>query len=83
MKKTYSKPQIHVESFAMDRPIAASCVGDFDDIKSLMELGYFMPGESCTTNLLPTGGFDLNKDGEADSHDTLCYHSNVQQAFLS
>lgn len=83
MKKTYTKPQVHVESFAMDCPIAANCNADFDDVKSMMEFGYFMPGENCSINLLPNGGFDLNDDGEADSHDTVCYHSNVQIAFTS
>lgn len=83
MKKAYEKPQIHMESFAVDCPIAHNCSGDFEDIKSLMEFGYFMPDKDCSTNLLPNGGFDTNGDGEPDSHDTVCYHSNVQKAFLS
>lgn len=83
MKKTYSKPQIYVESFAMDRPIALNCSGDFEDIRSLQEFGYFMPSKNCATNLLPTGGFDYDGDGIADGHDTVCYHSNVLMAFTS
>ena len=83
MKKIYSKPQIHVELLMMDQPIAANCTADFDDIKALMEFNYFMKGEECLINLLPTGGFDWDGDGVADDHDTICYHSNVQTAFLS
>ena len=83
MKKAYSKPQIHVEALIMDQPMALDCKADFDDILSLMEFGYFMEGENCVINLLPGGGFDENEDGEPDHHDTLCYHSNVQTAFLS
>ena len=48
-----------------------------------MEFGYFMEGRNCVVNLLPTGGFDHDGDLVADSHNTLCYHSNVQTAFLS
>lgn len=83
MKKKYSKPQLYMELFAMDCPIAANCTGDFEDIKSMMEFGYFMESKNCVTNLLPTGGFDFDGDGIADSHDTVCYHSNVQMAFTS
>ncbi|MBQ9082678.1 MAG: hypothetical protein IJY28_04165 [Clostridia bacterium] len=83
MKKAYGKPLVSVEVMSLDQPVALNCVADKDDIKSLMEFGYFMDGKNCTTNLLPSGGFDLNGDGAADSHDTLCYHSNVQTAFLS
>lgn len=85
MKKLYSKPLISVEVMSLDQPIAANCNADFEDIRALNEFGYFMPDQrlTCTINLLPGGGFDENNDGIADHHDTLCYHSNVQTAFLS
>lgn len=87
MKKIYSKPLISVEAMSLDQPIAANCDSTIkDDIEVLMQFGYFMPNDSgitCSQNLLPTGGFDYDSDGIADSHNTVCYHSNVQQAFLS
>ena len=83
MKKPYSKPLISVEVLTLDEPIAANCQGDFADIAALMEFGYFMEGKNCSLNLLPDGGFDTNGDGVADMHDTVCYHSNVETAFLS
>ena len=85
MKKPYSKPLISVEMLTLDQPIAANCNADFDDIAALNEFGYFMPEQKlqCSINLLPNGGFDDNGDGTADHHDTLCYHSNVETAFLS
>ena len=84
MKKQYFKPLISVEAMSLDAPIAANCDMSLkDEITILMGWGYFMEGEDCTTNLLPTGGFDYDGDGEADSHNTVCYHSNIQQAFLS
>ena len=83
MKKAYSKPQIHVESFLMDRPIALTCDVDRALMVELVFSGYFMEGKNCSMKLLPNGGFDFTGDGIADSHDTVCYHSNVQQAYLS
>lgn len=83
MKKQYHKPRICVEEIALDQPIAANCNANHADIRSLMEFGYFMDGRNCVTNLLPTGGFDLNGDFQADIYDTICFHSNVQTAFLS
>ena len=72
---------------SLDQPIAATCNKELkDEIQVLMQWGYFMPndhGITCSQNLLPTGGFDFNGDGEADSHNTVCYHSNIQQAFIS
>ena len=68
----------------IDRPIATNCDMELkDEIKILKGWGYFMEGKNCATNLLPTGGFDYDGDGEADSHNTVCYHSNIQQAFMS
>jgi hypothetical protein len=83
MKKYYHKPLICVEEIALDQPIAANCNANPADIRSLQEFGYFMEGRNCMVNLLPTGGFDHDGDLVADSHNTLCYHSNVQTAFLS
>lgn len=71
---------------SLDQPIAANCDSAlFDDIRILQMFGYFMadPSLKCGKNLLPTGGFDDDGDKVADSHDTVCYHSNIQQAFLS
>lgn len=76
MKKPYSKPTIVVEAFQLDQPIAAGCIADFDDVRSLVELGYFGEG-SCSFPFV---------EGEPSippQYDTICYHSNVQVAFTS
>ena len=73
MKKKYIKPIVWIEEFCLDAPISLNCIADKEDMNSLIELGYFMDGCSI---LYEDGIFD-------DSHDTICYHSNVQQAFLS
>ena len=72
MKKPYVKPMITVERLMIDQPMAVGCTADFDDMRSLIELGYF--GEGC--------GFEVG-DGPVQGHDTICYHSNVQTAFTS
>lgn len=74
MKKSYSKPQIAVEALQLDQPIAAGCNADKEDMNSLIDLGYFAD-ESCS--------FLITVDGPVNGHDTICYHSNVQIAFLS
>ena len=74
MKKPYNKPTIHAEVLQMDSPIAANCEADKDDMLSLIELGYFAD-EKC--------GIRVPIDGPVQGHDTICYHSNVQTAFLS
>lgn len=74
MKKPYIKPTIIVEAFQLDQPIAAGCNADFDDVRSLVELGYF--GESCAIPFVE-GATSIPK------YDTICYHSNVQVAFTS
>lgn len=74
MKKPYIKPMITVERLMIDQPMAVGCVADFDDIKSLMDLGYFGDQETCGIV------FDENKP---NGYDTVCYHSNVQTAFTS
>ena len=74
MKKVYTKPQVSVEALAMDRPIAAGCIANSDDMDALIDFGYFGPndrGIAC--------GLEYTDGG----HDTICYHSNVQIAFLS
>lgn len=73
MKKPYSKPMICVEELQLDSPIAANCVADKDDMNSLIELGYFNDEHNCQRNV------DVIDWGD----DTICYHSNVQTAFLS
>lgn len=77
MKKAYKKPMIYIERFQMDNPIAANCKADFDDMNSLLDLGYFMEEYDCMI-MYPNDG---SIPGSMD--DTICYHSNVQTAFLS
>lgn len=72
MKKPYSKPTITVEPLKLDQPICAGCNADQNDMKSLIELGYF--SEGCD---IPVS------DGTLPGYDTICYHSNVQTAFTS
>lgn len=74
MKQIYSKPKISVEVLTLDHPIAANCTADKDDVLSLMEFGYFTEAQQCSTN--------FNNDMEW-GNDTVCYHTNVQTAFLS
>lgn len=73
MKKPYSKPMICVEELQLDSPIAANCVADKDDMNSLIELGYFNDEYTC----------EKNEDAIQWGNDTICYHSNMQMAFLS
>ena len=74
MKKPYSKPTIFVEPLELDQPICAGCEADFDDMRDLMELGYFTSERNCSIPVT---------DGTLPGHDTICYHSNVQTAFTS
>lgn len=73
MKKTYSKPTITVGAIQLDQPIAAGCSADADDMRSLMELGYFTAEGNCSIS------FSEGLPG----YDTICYHSNIQTAFTS
>ena len=41
MKKPYVKPIITVERLMIDQPMAVGCTADFDDMRSLIEMGYF------------------------------------------
>lgn len=75
MKKPYSKPTITVGPIQLDQPIAAGCTADFDDMKSLIELGYFAMEGIC--------GIPFPGEGTIQGFDTICYHSNVQVAFTS
>ena len=77
MKKPYSKPTITVGAIQLDQPIAAGCTADFDDMRSLIELGYFTVEGAC--------GIPIPGDGPIPGQgwDTICYHSNVQTAFTS
>ena len=72
MKKPYSKPTITVGAIQLDQPIAAGCTADFDDMRSLIKLGYF--ADTCSIQV---------GDGTLPGYDTICYHSNVQTAFTS
>ena len=73
MKKAYVKPKITVEDFQLDAPIAANCEANFDDVRSIMEFGYWFEREACSTDM----------DAVEWGNDTVCYHSNIQTAFLS
>lgn len=73
MKKAYSMPTITVEELQLDKPIALGCEADYADIQSLIGLGYFSDG--CPIN--------VSSNGLPPQYDTICYHSNVQTAFLS
>ena len=74
MKKPYVKPMITVERLMIDQTMAVGCTADFDDMKSLIELGHFTAEGSCG---IPVG------EGTLPGYDTICYHSNVQTAFTS
>lgn len=80
MKRVYEKPMISVETLELDMPIAADCMADFDDMNSLIELGYF--GENDRGITCDSIYYDYI-DNELLGHDRVCYHSNVQTAFLS
>lgn len=80
MKRKYEKPMISVENMSIDMPIAANCVADFDDVNSLVELGYFGTNDRGITCSIT---YDDYVDNDLWGHDTVCYHSNVQTAFLS
>ncbi len=73
MKKQYTKPMIATESLELDSPIAFNCTADFDDVKSLVNLGVFA---DSTCYILP------DADGRIMGTE-ICYHSNVQVAFTS
>ena len=73
MKKPYAKPMITVERLMIDQPMANGCNADPDDMKSLLELGYFADSE-CITQV---------GEGTLPGYDTICYHSNIQKAFTS
>jgi hypothetical protein len=89
LKKSYSKPLISVEVLTLDQPIANICTADRQDVKDLMSFGYFSSDRSCEMWIGPgengQGGLiDWDCDGSWDStHDSVCYHSNVQTAFTS
>lgn len=75
MKKPYVKPMITVERLMIDQPMAVGCTADFDDMRSLIEMGYFTVDEACTIS--------VPGDGPVQGFDTICYHSSVQTAFTS
>ncbi len=73
MKQPYSKPTIATEEIRLDQPVALDCIADFDDMRDLIDLGYF-GDSSCGIRFI---------DGTLPGYDTICYHSNVQKAFTS
>ena len=44
-------------------------------MRSLLELGYFTAEMNC--------GIQIYGDGPVQGFDTICYHSNIQTAFMS
>lgn len=77
MKKAYSKPTLYVEEIQLDLPIASTCSANKDDMKDLIELGVFTEDRNCWC--------PIEEDGSIPGfpNTTVCYHSNVQTAFLS
>jgi hypothetical protein len=73
MKKAYNKPSIYVEPIKLDSPIAANCIADRADMDAVMSLGYFNADYIC----------QFSEDTVDWGNSTICYHSNVQIAFLS
>lgn len=72
MKKTYSKPEILFESFAMSTSIAVGCECDTPLPSYEENCGYpirggvvFVEGTSCTTS--PQGA-------DKDQYNGFCYH---------
>lgn len=89
MKKNYIKPLICIETMSMDQPIAVNCTANRDDMELLEMYGFFAPDSACTmwlgTGEEGDGGkidWDRNNVWD-DTHNTVCYHSNVTVAFLS
>lgn len=93
MKKVYSKPLISVEAMTLDQPIAnVNCEADRTDMQQLLNWNWFSLDRTCDKNILDGpegkgGYYDYDGDRVADDeslyHDSICYHSNVAQAFLS
>lgn len=77
MKQPYSKPTIATGEIWLDQPIANICDANQDDMRSLMELGYFIETKACAPD------FWVGDEPVQGTHDTICYHSNVIKAFLS
>jgi hypothetical protein len=73
MKRAYSKPTIYVEAIKLDSPIAVNCLAEKADMEAVMSFGYFNGDYNCF----------IKENEVAWGHSTICYHSNVQQAFLS
>ena len=73
MKKAYTKPSIYVEPIKLDSPIAANCIADRSDMDAVMSFGYFNETYNCW----------LIENEVEWGNSTICYHSNVQTAFLS
>ena len=90
MKKIYQKPLIVVEDMFLDNSIATATTCDVNyrtdpDIPFLKELGCFLDKNTCMYVVATDGGFDFDGDGNVEEgfHDTLCYHSNIDNLFAS
>ena len=73
MKKIYTKPQICVEAFTMDQPVASGCNANPADFDALLQLGYFANELTCRQV----------EDGVQWGTDTICYHTNATYGFKS
>ena len=76
MKRAYSKPSLYVESIKLDTPIALNCMVEKADIEALKMFGYFTADRACLQWI-------ENNDPVQWGDNTICYHSNIQTAFIS
>lgn len=93
MKKTYSKPLISVEELSLDQPIAGGCSANKNVMNALLSDGWFNSSRAECEMWIgigndPTKGglIDANCDHIPDgnqTHNTVCYHSNITTAFIS
>lgn len=76
MKRVYERPAVYVEAMQLDKPIAAGCDADRDDMNDIMgELfNYFNEYMQCKK---------VVGEGSIPDFDTICYHTNVIKALIS
>lgn len=78
MRKQYSKPRVSVEAITLDQPIAAGCMANYADVQALLDMNVFLD-----TEIGKVGVCSWIFDEATMGNDLVCYHSNVQTAFLS
>lgn len=74
MKRVYERPAVYVEAMQLDKPIAAGCEANKDDMNSIFQLTYFIEYMNCEVKV---------GEGTVPGYDTICYHSNVIKALTS